>query len=171
MSGADAPRVRNASPFYKDQQAQRFGLHGAKRVTTAKERREEAILRKKSTSEILDDQYKTYRDEQRMQDSRVNNSTWDATKIQTEQDVERLSGVPTKHMNKQKAYLRSIRFSGIMNRFLTIKSSGSAQRKVRLAYYLVPMFVFTGISLSHFINTSFGVYLKYQALIDTYHKQ
>jgi hypothetical protein len=50
-------------------------------VTTAKERREEAILRKKSTSEILDDQYKTYRDEQRMQDSRVNNSTWDATKI------------------------------------------------------------------------------------------
>ena len=69
-------------------------------MTTAKERREEAILRKKSTSEILDDQYKTYRDEQRMQDSRVNNSTWDATKIQTEQDVERLSGVPTKHMNK-----------------------------------------------------------------------
>ena len=160
MSGGDQPRVRNASPFYKDQQAQRFGLNGAKRVTTAKERREEAILRKKSTSEILDDQYKTYRDEQRMQDSRVNNSTWDATKIQTEQDVERLS-VPAAHIKNQKAYLRSIKFSGVMNRFLTIKSSGSAQRKVKLAYYLVPMFVFTGISMSHFMNTSFAVYLKY----------
>lgn len=42
---------------------------------------------------------------------------------------------------------------------------------MKLAYYLVPMFVFTSISISHFINTSFGVYLKYQALVDTYHKQ
>jgi hypothetical protein len=25
--------------------------------------------------------------------------------------------------------------------------------------------------MSHFVNTSFGIYLKYQALIDTYHKQ
>jgi hypothetical protein len=58
-----------------------------------------------------------------------------------------------------------------MNKFLTVKSSGSAQKKVRLAFYIFPMFVFTSISMSHFVNTSFGIYLKYQALIDTYHKQ
>lgn len=58
-----------------------------------------------------------------------------------------------------------------MDKFLTIKSSGTAHRKVRLAYYLIPMFVFTSISLSHFASTSFGIYLKHQALIDTYHNQ
>ena len=45
MTPGDQPRVRNSSPFYKDQQAQRFGLSGAKRVTSAKERREDALLR------------------------------------------------------------------------------------------------------------------------------
>ena len=40
MTPGDQPRVRNASPFYKDQQAQRFGLNGAKSITTTKERRE-----------------------------------------------------------------------------------------------------------------------------------
>ena len=54
-----------------------------------------------------------------------------------------------------------------MNKFLTIKSSGTAHKKVKLAFYLIPMFVFTGISATHFINTSFGIYLKYQALVDT----
>lgn len=105
-----------------------------------------------------------------MQDNKIS-SQYYANKEQEEADVQRLSNIPIAQIKKQKAYLRSIKFTGIMDRFLNVKSSGTAQRKVRLAYYLVPMFVFTGISMSHFINTSFGIYLKYQALVDTYHKQ
>lgn len=54
---------------------------------------------------------------------------------------------------------------------MTVKSSGAAQKRVRLAYYMVPAFVFTGIAFSHFMQVSFGIYLKYQALIDRYHKK
>ena len=73
-------------------------------------------------------------------------------------------------MLKSNAYLRSLRFAGVRDKFLTIKSSGTAHKKVRIAYYLVPAFIFTGIAFSHFLQVSFGIYLKYQALIDSYHK-
>jgi hypothetical protein len=73
-------------------------------------------------------------------------------------------------MLQSNAFLRSLRFAGLRDRFLTIKSSGSAHKKVKMAYYIVPAFVFTGIAFSHFLQVSFGVYLKYQALIDTYYK-
>ena len=37
-------------------------------------------------------------------------------------------------------------------------------------YYLVPAFIFTGIAFSNFVSNSFGVYLKYQALTDSYYQ-
>jgi hypothetical protein len=58
-----------------------------------------------------------------------------------------------------------------MDKFLTIKSSGTAHKKVRLAYYMIPITAFTGIAFSHFLQVSFGVYLKYQAMIDKYYRQ
>lgn len=57
-----------------------------------------------------------------------------------------------------------------MDKFLIVKSSGSAQTKVKIAFYLVPTFILTGAAVSKFINLSFGIYLKYQALIDNYYK-
>ena len=85
MTPGDQPRVRNASPFYKDQQAQRFGLSGAKKITSMKERREEALIKQKSTTEILEGQFKTYRDEQKMKDGAT--AQWNANKMQTDEDV------------------------------------------------------------------------------------
>jgi len=41
------------------------------------------------------------------------------------------------------------------------------QKRARAAYYLVPMFIFTSLAVSNFLHVSFGVYLKYQALIDS----
>lgn len=63
-----------------------------------------------------------------------------------------------------------MKFKGLMDRFLVVKSSGTAQTKVRIAFYLVPTFILTGAAVSKFINLSFGIYLKYQALIDNYYK-
>lgn len=37
-------------------------------------------------------------------------------------------------------------------------------------YYVVPALIFTGIAFSNFVSNSFGVYLKYQALTDSYHQ-
>lgn len=39
-----------------------------------------------------------------------------------------------------------------------------------LAFYLVPCLVFTAISFSSFVSKSFGIYLKYQALVDSYYQ-
>jgi len=38
-------------------------------------------------------------------------------------------------------------------------------------YYLLPTLAFTGVAISNFAHVSFGIYLKYQALIDCYHQQ
>lgn len=44
-------------------------------------------------------------------------------------------------------------------------------RRARFAYYMVPMFIFTSLAVSNFVHVSFGVYLKYQALIDANYKR
>lgn len=76
ITPADQPRVKNASPFYKNQQAKRFGIDGATKKTTYKEmvaaKKQENI----STSQVLENHHRTYRDEQRQQDSL--NPTWRA---------------------------------------------------------------------------------------------
>lgn len=38
------------------------------------------------------------------------------------------------------------------------------------AYYMVPVVAFTAIALSNFISNSFGIYLKYQALTDSFYE-
>jgi hypothetical protein len=131
-----------------------------------------------TTSQVLDGQFKTYRDEQRMQEGRLPPLIGlKANLAQEIEEVERLGADPTKFTGakakilKNNAYLRSLKFSGVMDKFLTIKSSGTAHKKVRLAYYMVPVFIFTGIAFSHFLQVSFGVYLKYQALVDRFHKK
>jgi hypothetical protein len=39
ITPADQPRVKNSSPFFKNQQAKRFGIDGASKMTTFKELR------------------------------------------------------------------------------------------------------------------------------------
>jgi len=87
--------------------------------------------------------------------------------MQEKEEVERLAeaeqageGKPTR-WQQQGAYLRSLQFGGIRDRFLAIRGSGAAHRKAQLAYYIVPAIVFTGAAFSHYLHISFGVYLKH----------
>ena len=57
----------------------------------------------------------------------------------------------------------------IKDKFLTIKGSKTVGKKLTLAYYLVPAFIFTGLAFSNFLHVSFGVYLKHQGLVDGYY--
>ena len=50
MSKGNHERIRNASPFYKNQQGKRFGIDGAKRITSQKERNEANKVKILSTS-------------------------------------------------------------------------------------------------------------------------
>ena len=63
------PRIRNASPFYKNQQAKRFGIDGARIISSNKERniqkRENSI--ENSASKVFDNDFIEYRDNQRIQ--------------------------------------------------------------------------------------------------------
>jgi hypothetical protein len=37
-------------------------------------------------------------------------------------------------------------------------------------YYVVPAFILTGLAFSNFVTNGFGIYLKYQALTDSYYQ-
>lgn len=57
--GGKSQRIKNASPFYKNQQAKRFGIDGATRNTSAKERRAERQeeQQQRTTSAVLAGQH------------------------------------------------------------------------------------------------------------------
>jgi len=48
-------------------------------------------------------------------------------------------------------------------------ASPSSQRKVQIAIYAVPAVVSFGLAVSNYLQQSFGIYLKYQALVDSYY--
>lgn len=66
--------------------------------------------------------------------------------------------------------MRNLKFIGVRNRFLSMKTSPTVHRKVSAAYFLLPVIAFTSIALSNFISNSFAIYLKYQALTDSYYE-
>jgi hypothetical protein len=69
----------------------------------------------------------------------------------------------------QREKLRQLRFGGIMQRFLTMRGSSVTHRRLRMFALGVPVMVSFAACISNYIQVSFGVYLKYQALIDGYH--
>ena len=54
--------------------------------------------------------------------------------------------------------------------FLQLRSSGSAHKKAKIAFYVIPALVCTSVAFAHFLRVSFGVYLKHQALVDGYYR-
>uniref|UniRef100_A0A7S3MTW4 Uncharacterized protein n=1 Tax=Strombidium inclinatum TaxID=197538 RepID=A0A7S3MTW4_9SPIT len=72
---------------------------------------------------------------------------------------------------RQQAYLRSLKFGSVRDKFLLVRTSGSAQKKVTLAYYLVPALLATGMACNNYLQVSFGVYLKYQGMVDQLYKR
>lgn len=76
---------------------------------------------------------------------------------------------PTEKINiKQR--LRELKFAGVKDRFVSLKNTGAVSRRISFAYYAIPVFAFTMISVSKLVSESFGVYLKYQALTDSFYK-
>ena len=66
--------------------------------------------------------------------------------------------------------MRNLKFIGVKDKFLSMKTSPTVHRKMSAAYYLLPALAFTTIALSNFVSNSFAVYLKYQALTDSYYE-
>jgi hypothetical protein len=66
--------------------------------------------------------------------------------------------------------LQNLQLLGVRTKFVNMKGSPSVHKKMSLAFYLVPCVIFTAISFSSFISSSFGIYLKYQALVDSYYQ-
>ena len=79
------------------------------------------------------------------------------------------SGQQQVKMVKQRTFLRSLRFGFIKDSYNKAMSSSSSQRKITIAMYAVPAVVAFGLAVSNYAQQSFGVYLKYQALVDSYY--
>jgi len=65
--------------------------------------------------------------------------------------------------------MRSLNF-GFLNSFFQQQLKGQS-RKIIYTFYAVPAAVAFGVALLNYGTTSFGVYLKYQALVDCYHER
>lgn len=50
-------------------------------------------------------------------------------------------------------------------------ASSSSKRKATIAMYAIPAVLSFGLSLSNYAQQSFGIYLKYQAMVDSYYLQ
>jgi hypothetical protein len=71
--------------------------------------------------------------------------------------------------NRTKKYLRGLNFSFIKNSYDRNLSNSASKRKFQVAMYLVPGLVAFGLSVSNYLQQSFGIYLKYQAMVDSYY--
>mmetsp|Transcript_11768 Transcript_11768/g.19850 ORF Transcript_11768/g.19850 Transcript_11768/m.19850 type:complete len:166 (+) Transcript_11768:252-749(+) len=122
---------------------------------------------------MLDSQFKNYRDNQRQQPGSPITATLRANVQMEKEELESMNQTSSKMastLGKKGQYLRGLKFNSVKDRFLVMTESKGTIKRVRAAYYLVPMFIFTGVALSKFISHSFGVYLKYQALVDSYYQ-
>ena len=70
---------------------------------------------------------------------------------------------------KTKQYLRGINFGFIRDSYNRNVSSGASQRKVKIAMYAIPGLLSFGLAVSNYFQQSFGIYLKYQALVDSHY--
>jgi len=77
----------------------------------------------------------------------------------------------TVRLAKQRQFLQSLRFGFIKDSYNRTMSSSSSKRKATIAMYAIPAVVSFGLALSNYAQQSFGVYLKYQALVDSYYLQ
>jgi len=55
--------------------------------------------------------------------------------------------------------------------FLKMRRNSQTRRYATLSMLLVPTVVSFGIAYSNYLQCAFGIYLKYQALVDTYYEQ
>jgi len=73
-------------------------------------------------------------------------------------------------ISKNIGVLRGMQFIGLRDKFLALKGTGAIHQRYGKILYYVPILFFTGLSMAQTIRTGFGVYLKHQALVDSYHQ-
>lgn len=66
--------------------------------------------------------------------------------------------------------MRGIQFFGLKERMMKGQGQWALHQRYSRTLLLVPVLAVTAIALSKFIRTSFGVYLKHQALVDGYYQ-
>jgi hypothetical protein len=65
--------------------------------------------------------------------------------------------------------MRGLKFGFVRDSFLRFQQTG--RNKAIFMFYFVPAVVAFGIGASHYYTQAFGIYLKYQAMVDTYNEQ
>jgi len=73
-------------------------------------------------------------------------------------------------ISKNIGVLRGMQFIGLRDKFLALKGTGAIHQRYGKILYYVPILFFTGLSMAQTIRTGFGVYLKHQALVDSYYQ-
>ena len=66
--------------------------------------------------------------------------------------------------------LGNARFERVKKRVDNMKNLGDIRHRFKHSLFIVPAMVVTGITIGNFVRTSFAVYLKHQALVDSYYQ-
>lgn len=66
--------------------------------------------------------------------------------------------------------MRNIQFFGFKQKMMRGQGQWALHQRYSRTVMLIPVLAITGIAISKFVRTSFGVYLKHQALVDGYYQ-
>jgi hypothetical protein len=73
--------------------------------------------------------------------------------------------------NNLTRYLSKLRFNWLKEGFMRMMNNQKLKGRVRIAYYVVPVTFSIAIASANYLQQSFLVYLKYQAMVDSFSKR
>lgn len=67
--------------------------------------------------------------------------------------------------------LQKLKFAWVKDGFINALNSQVVQKRVRIAYYVIPVTFSVACASFNYLQHSFLIYLKYQALVDSYRER
>jgi hypothetical protein len=159
--------LRNIDPFERKRRSAMMSQgSGSEEITSRKvtSRREENEIKREARKEITPGSYMDmsrqsyYEEYERPKGSFYTQAVNDKL-VQGESN--NLDDPTRFKMNKQRQFLRGLRFNFIKDSYNRSLGNQSSQRKIQFAMYAVPAVVSFGLALSNYFQQSFGIYLKY----------
>jgi len=62
-----------------------------------------------------------------------------------------------------------MRFGYVRDSYNRLLGSATSQRRFKIFFYAFPALITFGVAVQNYLQISFGIYLKYQALVDSFY--
>ncbi|CDW88167.1 UNKNOWN [Stylonychia lemnae] len=93
------------------------------------------------------------------------------TQALKDQNVEQYAPEGANAMDRQRQKMRGMQFGYIRESYNRLLGSTRSQRRFKLFMFAFPAIISFGVAVQNYLQVTFGIYLKYQALVDSYYLQ